>query len=59
MTKETLIGLGFIIFGIFYLWFTIKNWIKNDIMTGNIKGLIAAIGSIIAGILLLTGYGHW
>lgn len=53
------LGLGVLIFGILFLWFTIKTWTKgDDMMTGNAKGLIASIGSIIIGFLLLIGYFH-
>ncbi len=59
MSRESLIGLGCIILGVFSLWWTIKTWIKNDYLTANIKGLIAGIGFIILGILLLIGYAKW
>jgi hypothetical protein len=59
MTKDKWLGLGFLIGGAIYLWWVIKHPIKNDTLTGNIKGIIAGVGSIIIGIMLLTGKGHW
>jgi hypothetical protein len=59
MGHDKLIGIGFLIFGIFFLWWTIKSWIKDDYLTANLKGLIAGVGAIIIGILLLFGFGKW
>jgi hypothetical protein len=61
MEKETLIGLGCLALGAFFLWWTIKfpNKDKHDPLTGNAKGIIGGIIFIIAGVLLLTGYAKW
>lgn len=55
MTTDNFIGLGFLLFGLLFLWYSLKYTIKNDNQTSNIKGIIAAIGAIILGIMLLTG----
>ncbi len=59
MDNDRWIGLAFLIGGIFFLGWTIKNPVKDDNLTGNIKGIIGGVGSIIIGIILLTGNGHW
>ena len=59
MTKETVIGLVCLILGTCFLWWTIKHPIKDDYLTGNVKGIIGGVGAIIIGILLLIGYLKW
>ncbi len=60
MDKDKWIGLAFLIGGIFFLWWTIKTWVKGtDIFNRNASGLIGSIGSIIGGIAFLLGKVHW
>ncbi len=59
MLYDKLIGIGLLIFGIIFLWWTIKYPTKNDYMTLNFKGIIAGIAAIIIGVLLLFGFVKW
>lgn len=55
MTNDKWIGIGFLAFGIAFLWWSIKNPVKSDITTANLKGIIAGVGFIILGVLLILG----
>lgn len=60
MDRDKWLGISCLVFGIIFLWYTIKTWTKgDDLLTGNIKGLIASIFAIIGGILFLVGKLHW
>lgn len=59
ITKDNWIGLGMLIFGVCFLWWSIKHPIKDDYSTANLKGIIAGIGFIIIGIILLFGIVKW
>ncbi len=60
MDNNKLIGLAFLIGGIFFLWWTIKTWFRGpDISSQNIGGLLGAIGAIAGGIAFLLGKVHW
>jgi hypothetical protein len=56
--KSTSGGIGLILLGLLILYFTFKFPQKDKYspLTENVKGLIAAFGFIIIGILFLIGY---
>lgn len=59
MSSETYVGVACIIFGVIFTLWSIKTWKKgDDLFTSNVKGLIAGVGSIIAGIMFLLGKLH-
>ncbi len=59
MSNETYIGIACIVFGLFFTWWTIRYWKKgDDLLTGNARGLVAGIGSIIVGIMFVLGKIH-
>ena len=60
MDKDKWIGIGLIVAGLFFLRWSIKNWVKGvDIFNSNLTSLIGAIGSIVGGIAFLLGKVHW
>jgi hypothetical protein len=60
MKEEQMLGIGCLIFGIVFLWWSIKQPDKgNDVLTGNAKGYIASIAFIVIGILFLVGKLHF
>ncbi len=55
--REILWGLGFLLFGIFYIWHTRKHGIKGrDILKLNMEGYIIGFSSAIMGIAILVKY---
>ena len=60
MTKEQWVGIGCLVFGIAFLWWTIKYPTKKpDMLTANFKGYIVGISSIVGGIMFLIGKLHF
>ena len=60
MDKDKWIGLICIVFGVLFLWWSIKTWKKgDDIFTSNFKGISGGLLFIVIGIMLLIGKLHW
>jgi len=60
MANEKSIGALVLIFGIVYLGFTIKAWLKSKgSISSQLKGLLISIGTIIIGIVLLMELLPW
>lgn len=59
--KDFLIGTISTGIGIYFVWNTIKNPIKEkpDPLAGNFKGIMGGILAIIIGILSFCGYLKW